>query len=189
MLARGGNLTRAAQLLGMDQTTAGRRLTILEEQLAPVLFVRSNNGFVLTEQGQTVIQRAKDVENDVDRLLEEVAASREGIAGIVRLMANNWMREHLAETILDHPRLHFVLSGRLPPAPLRGEATLSLGFDAGARTTETSLPVCRVPYTPYRTKGAGVPRNYWFSSVMTTRLALRSLALFNAASTHLQRYA
>ena len=100
MLARGGNLTRAAQLLGIDQTTAGRRLTILEEQLAPVLFVRSNNGFVLTEQGQIVIQRAKDVENDVDRLREEVAASREGIAGIVRLMANNWMRERLAETEL-----------------------------------------------------------------------------------------
>ena len=100
MLARGGNLTRAAQLLGMDQTTAGRRLTILEEQLASVLFVRSKSGFVLTEQGQIVIEHAKDVENDVDRLLEEVAASRKGIAGIVRLMANNWMRERLAETEL-----------------------------------------------------------------------------------------
>ena len=205
-VARGGNLTKAAQLLGMDQTTAGRRLTALEEQLGSVLFVRSKSGFVLTEQGQIVIERAKDVENDVDRLLEEVAASREGIAGIVRLMANNWMLERLAETVLpsllaDHPRLQLVLSGRLPPAPLHGEATLSLWCDAEARATETSLPLCRVPYATYRAKGADVPRNYWvqfrdddafgpsFSRLIQRRLDPSAEVRMTATDAHILRAA
>ena len=77
-VSRGGSLTSAAQLLGMDQTTAGRRLNALEDQLGVALFVRAKSGFLPTEQGQLVVERALKVEAEIDRMAEDIAASQAG---------------------------------------------------------------------------------------------------------------
>ncbi len=61
-VSRAGSLTGAARLLGTDQTTAGRRLTALEDQLGTALFVRSKAGFLPTEPGRIVIANAERVE-------------------------------------------------------------------------------------------------------------------------------
>ena len=165
-VSRGGSLTRAALLLGMDQTTAGRRLSALEDQLGTALFVRAKSGFLPTEQGQIVLQRAARVEAEIDRMGEDLSASRDGAVGVVRLMGNNWVLERLAEGVLpalcaSHPKLEMVLSGRLPPAPLHGEATLSFWFDAAAHPSELAIPFCRVPYAAYRARGSqGDPANW-----------------------------
>jgi len=68
-----GSLTRAAQFLGLDQSTAGRRLTQLEADLGAVLFVRSKSGFAPTQAGEAAILRAKEVEKHVIGLLDEFA--------------------------------------------------------------------------------------------------------------------
>lgn len=165
-VSRGGSLTRAAHLLGMDQTTAGRRLNALETQLGVALFVRAKSGFLATEQGQIVLQHALRVEAEIDRMGEDIAASRSEAVGVVRLMGNNWILERLAESVMPdlceaHPKLEMLLSGRLPPAPLHGEATLSFWFDAAPHASEVSLPFCRVPYAAYRSRTKPVDPNDW----------------------------
>ena len=165
-VSRGGTLTRAAQLLGMDQTTAGRRLNALEDQLGVRLFVRAKSGFLATEQGQIILERALKVEAEIDRMGEDIAASHAGAVGVVRLMANNWILERLAEGVMpklaaSHPKLEMVLSGRLPPAPLHGEATLSFWFDAAPDASEAALPFCRVPYAVYRARHTYVDPDDW----------------------------
>lgn len=165
-VSRGGTLTRAAQLLGMDQTTAGRRLNALEDQLGVTLFVRAKSGFLATEQGQIILQRALRVEAEIDRMGEDIAESQAGAVGVVRLMANNWVLERLAEDVMPqltnaHSKLEMVLSGRLPPAPLHGEATLSFWFEAAPLASEVALPFCKVPYAAFRARDVEVAPEDW----------------------------
>lgn len=165
-VSRGGSLTRAAHLLGMDQTTAGRRLSALESQLGAALFVRAKSGFIPTEQGQIVLSRALHIEAEVDRMSEDISASRDGGVGVVRLLSNNWVLERVAETVLpdlcnSHPKLELVLSGRLPPVPLHGQATVSFWFDAAPHPSEIAIPFCRVPYAPFRAREKTCDARNW----------------------------
>lgn len=165
-VSRGRTLTRAAQLLGMDQTTAGRRLTSLEHQLGNALFVRAKSGFLITEEGEIVLQSALKIEAEITRMGEVLAGSRDEPIGIVRIMANNWMLERLAEHILpdlnsQFPRLELILSGRLPPAPLHGEATVSFWYDALAHPSEIAVPFCQVPYATYSSCNIEIDPRHW----------------------------
>ena len=205
-VSRGGSLTRAAQLLGMDQTTAGRRLNVLEDQLGVTLFVRAKSGFLTTEQGQIILERALRIEAEIDRMGEDIAASHNGAVGVVRLMGNNWVLERLAGEVLPHlaqahPKLEMVLSGRLPPAPLHGEATLSFWFDAAPHASEIALPFCRVPYAAYRPRGLNVDPRDWvlfpdddahgpsFSRQVQKRLGPEARVRLTATDAHILRNA
>jgi DNA-binding transcriptional LysR family regulator len=57
-----GTLSGAAQQLGIDQTTVGRRLNGLEGTLGSRLFLRTTDGFVLTRSGEQVLESAMEME-------------------------------------------------------------------------------------------------------------------------------
>ena len=61
-VGRTGSLSRAALQLGVNQSTATRRLVALEAQVGKTLFVRSQAGLTPTEAGRIAIARAGDVE-------------------------------------------------------------------------------------------------------------------------------
>src|SRR3546814_7630837 len=82
-ISRTGSLTKAAQMLGIDQSTAGRRLSALEGDLGIILFVRSKTGFALTAAGEAAIGPAVEVERRHERLTEAVLPPTAGPAGIV----------------------------------------------------------------------------------------------------------
>ncbi len=156
-LYRGGSMTAAATLVGMDQTTVGRRLTTLERQLGTRLFIRSKRGFVATEAGQIVLEKAMRIEAQVDQMAETLSGARSGTAGLVRLAANTWMLGQLAEKALPdilkvNPELELRLTGRLPPTPLFGEPTISLWFDVQASGSVAAHPFCTVPYAAYQSR-------------------------------------
>ena len=165
-IARGGSLTAAAQIMGSDQTTIGRRLTALERSLGRSLFVRSKAGFLATDEGQRAIAIAEQMERDAAQLAEDLADPDAGASGVVRLMGNTWMLQRLAGTALpallqDNPRLTLRMSGRLPPTPIHSEPTISLWFDAAARAPDRSHPMATVPYGAYRADGTSVDPNRW----------------------------
>lgn len=54
-IAREGQLMRAAERLGIDATTAGRRLRRLEARLGRTLFEQTREGQVLTEAGEALL--------------------------------------------------------------------------------------------------------------------------------------
>ncbi|MXQ07587.1 LysR family transcriptional regulator [Alphaproteobacteria bacterium GH1-50] len=164
-VARGGSLTRAAQLLGLDQTTAGRRLTALETQLGTALFVRSKTGILPTDDGRAVIEYAARIEDQVTRLTEGLANAEARVGGVVRIMGNTWMLERMAThlpALLDaHPALEIRFSGRLPPAPLHGEPTVSFWFDAPHQPPEVSTAFARVPYSAFAATDRPPPPTDW----------------------------
>ena len=75
-VARSGKLTEAASLLGLSISTVARRLSQLEADLGLTLFLRSQAGYALTEDGQRLLAKAESVETamfGVNRLADAVA--------------------------------------------------------------------------------------------------------------------
>jgi DNA-binding transcriptional LysR family regulator len=167
-IGRTGSLTQAAQLLGIDQSTAGRRLSALEGDLGVILFVRSKTGFSPTDAGEAAIAQALEVERRIDRMTEAVQPPEQGPAGIVRLLGNAWTLDRLANTVMApflaaNPRLDLRIVTLTPRARARGEATLSLWFEAEPRDSEFSIKLGEVPYAVYRARDAAPEGLGWVS--------------------------
>lgn len=54
-LTRAPSLRAAARALGVDQATVGRRLNALEAGLGTKLFLRAQDGYLLTAAGETAL--------------------------------------------------------------------------------------------------------------------------------------
>ncbi|MEO3429229.1 LysR family transcriptional regulator [Pelagibius sp. CAU 1746] len=157
-ISRMGSLTQAAQSLGIDQSTAGRRLSALEADLGVILFVRSKTGFALTDAGEAAIARALEVERSIDRLKDAVTPDEEGPVGIVRLLGNAWTLDRLARSVMApflaaNPRLDLRIMTLTPRAQTRGEATLSLWFEVEPKESEFAIKLGEVPYAVYCARG------------------------------------
>ena len=63
-IARSGTLGAAAKQVGQTQPTMGRRLRSLEETVGHVLFRRTRDGFVLTDEGAAVLAYAERMEEE-----------------------------------------------------------------------------------------------------------------------------
>ena len=62
-VARAGRLTVAARQLGVDHSTLSRRIVALEEALQAQLFDRRTNGYILTSQGERLLESAQAMES------------------------------------------------------------------------------------------------------------------------------
>src|SRR3546814_10643790 len=124
----------------IDQAPAGRRLSALEVDPGISLFVRAQTCFALTDACEAAIGQAVEVERRIERLKEAVLPPKEGPAGIVRLLGNAWTLDRLARTVMApflaaHPRLDLRIVTLTPRSPIRGEASLSLWFEADRKST------------------------------------------------------
>ena len=95
-LVRTGSHARAAQRLGVDRATVGRRVAALEEALGIALFDRGPQGWSCTAAGQELSELASRVEQDVLALARHVDASDRAISGSVRLTTAT----HIASLLL-----------------------------------------------------------------------------------------
>lgn len=82
-----GTLTAAAQSLGVNQTTAARRLAAAEEALGVRLFDRIRGRFKPTEDGLIALERAEAVERAVLDMENAVTDKDGALEGLVRLTA------------------------------------------------------------------------------------------------------
>lgn len=165
-ISRSGSLTGAARLLGLDQTTAGRRLSALEASLGASLYRRAKTGFVPTEAGELVEIEARAVEERLAALADQLTPDIAAAEGIVRLIGNGWMLSRLAalavpEFLSKHPGIELRLVNRLPPTRFYGEPTLSLWFDAIAHTPDQSVPFVQVPFAAYRARSLPSDSRDW----------------------------
>lgn len=65
-LAEAGSLLKAGQNLQVSHTTVLRRLNALEERLKVRLFDRHKTGYVLTASGETILQSALHLKDEID---------------------------------------------------------------------------------------------------------------------------
>lgn len=120
-IARTGQLAKAAQGLGIDATTAGRRLRRLEQAVGERLFEQGPDGQVLTPAGEGLLTHARAME----RAAAAIGAREAGgpVRGTVRVSVSEgfgtwFVSRHLGELADRHPSLSIDLvanSGFLNP--------------------------------------------------------------------------
>nr|WP_306267276.1 LysR family transcriptional regulator [Pararhizobium sp. IMCC3301] len=101
------NLTVAANVLGVSQPALTQAIAKLEKQLDVVLFDRTTRPMALTPYGALVLDYAQLLEQNTDRLTENLAAMKTGSGGILRIGAGpDWIHEILPVAISDLQRDH-----------------------------------------------------------------------------------
>lgn len=82
--AREGHITRAAQSLGMPQSSLSRRLKAAEQVLGVQLFQPVGRGVSLTAQGRELHQRTRDLLRSLDDVVTTMRSNADPDGGIVR---------------------------------------------------------------------------------------------------------
>ena len=85
ILSRSGKLNLAAKKLKIEPTTISRRILRLEEKLDVKLFYRSNNQYILTDDGTRLIIFAEKIESEILSINEEFTNKNVNLTGVVRI--------------------------------------------------------------------------------------------------------
>ncbi len=86
-VARAESLSAAGRHLRMDPATVGRRIGRLESAIGSVLFLRSPQGYALTEAGTRLLDHAEEAEEALKAGSEAVVGSTEQLSGQIRIGA------------------------------------------------------------------------------------------------------
>ena len=93
-VARAESLTGAAPVLRMDPATVSRRIARLEQRMGAALFLKSPQGYRLTETGERVRDEAAQAEGALMRALEQAPADH-GLTGQIRIGAPDGSANYL----------------------------------------------------------------------------------------------
>ncbi|WP_106744472.1 LysR family transcriptional regulator [Yoonia maritima] len=86
-VARAESLSGAAPILKMDPATLGRRIARLERSLGAILFVKSPQGYALTDLGERMRDRAAEAEAHLVLARDEGQGGSSGLTGQIRIGA------------------------------------------------------------------------------------------------------
>jgi len=135
-VARGGSLTRAADVLRVSQSTVGRRIAELESRLATRLFARHQTGYFLTDEGRELLGRAEAVEDNMLAFERGASGLAPAVSGIVRLattenLATDVVIPALPRFVARHPQLRLEI------------VTTTATVELGRRDADLALRVVR----------------------------------------------
>ncbi|MDB2369124.1 LysR family transcriptional regulator [Octadecabacter sp.] len=112
-VARAESLSRAAPVLRMDAATVGRRITRLERETGAALFVKSPQGYALTDLGARMRDHAAQAEAALSLAVNEArdeVGGQAGLTGQIRIgapdgAANYLLPQVCAKIGADNPGL------------------------------------------------------------------------------------
>ena len=131
-LARGGTLSAAARLLGVEHATIARRVAALEVEAGLKLIDRRGRRLQLTADGERVARLAERMEESAAALPLIRAASSERLSGEVRIsapptVAATMLGAPIAALRAEHPDIDITLVGETRYASLdRREADIAI---------------------------------------------------------------
>ena len=111
------NITRAAEKLHMSQPPLSAQIKGLEEELDTVLFIRGKRRLKLTESGQMLYRRAKEILSLAEKTQSEIHSMGEGMRGTISIglvegMAPDIAAEWFAGFLELYPNIRFrILDG------------------------------------------------------------------------------
>lgn len=113
-VVRAESLSGAGKSLRIDAATVGRRITRLEDQMGARLFVRSAQGYALTEAGERLRPHAEAAEVAARAAQGALSGQDHGLSGLIRLgapdgCANFLLPQVLAKICADNPGLEVQL--------------------------------------------------------------------------------
>jgi DNA-binding transcriptional LysR family regulator len=135
-VAREQSLSGAGKVLRLDPATVGRRMTRLEKAVQVALFVKSPQGYALTQAGEQLFERAGVVEQAMRAASVGENAQSETLSGQIRLgapdgCANFVLPQVCAAIARDNPALDIQIVA-LPRVfnLTRREADMAIGVSA-----------------------------------------------------------
>jgi len=162
-IAREGTLGAAARKIGQTQPTMGRRLKALEAATGHMLFQRTADGFVLTDEGSIVLQHALRMEEEAVALERQLQGSTRSLEGMLRISCSDWFGLHMLTPVLAefsqvHPKVSVEL---LTDARLlnlsRREADLVFRIRPFTEPEVISRKLMHIGYGLYVAKGTPHP--------------------------------
>lgn len=150
--ARTGSFTRAARVLGTDQSTVSRRLAALEAELGAALFERTPRGPIPTEVGARLRADAERVEAEMRRFAGTARERDAGPRGLVRIATIESIAIHfLVPRVLTvlrrtHPEIEVALPTGVTALDLANqEADVALRFFRSPRGDLVGKRLARLP--------------------------------------------
>lgn len=131
-VADAGSYLGAARRMRTSHPTISRDIAALELQLGTKLFVRSNEGLVLTAEGRRFLEHVEVMGAAALRAEAAVSAKGARARGVVKLsigptLAAYWLMPHLARFIQQHPDIEIELvTHPFPVSVRRREADIVL---------------------------------------------------------------
>lgn len=163
-IAREGTLGAAARKLGQTQPTMGRRLRALEAAVGQTLFQRTGEGFVLTDEGASVLGHAERVEEEVLAFHRQLAGRETQLEGMLRITSSDWFGTFMLAPVLAefgrrHPRVcvELLTDARLYSLPRR-EADMVFRIKPFDEPEVISRRLMHIPYALYGAAETDRPR-------------------------------
>jgi molybdate transport repressor ModE-like protein len=143
-VAEAGSITQGAERGNLALAAASTRIRNMEASLGAPLLTRSRHGVALTAAGRMLLQHARAILSQVERMQSDLSTFAGGLAGQVRLLSNtNALTEFLPEALgtflAAHPHISVDLAERLSDeiVGLVAEGVADLGIVAGTVETGT----------------------------------------------------
>jgi DNA-binding transcriptional LysR family regulator len=137
-----GSITRGAERAHLALAAASTRVRQMEEALGAALLLRSRQGVTPTQAGRTLLQHARTILRQAERLREDLGAYAGGLAGQIRVLSNTnalteFLPEALSSFLATHPHVSVDLEERLSDeiVSLIAEGVADLGIVAGTVDT------------------------------------------------------
>lgn len=137
-IVEAGSITHGAGRAHLALAAASTRIRNMEAALGAPLLVRARHGVTTTQAGRTLLQHARLMLAQAERLREELGAYAGGLAGQVRVLSNtNALTEFLPETLSSflaaHPNVSVDIEERLSDeiVGLIAEGVGDIGIVAG----------------------------------------------------------
>src|SRR5882762_5518866 len=133
-----GSITHGAERAHLALAAASTRIRRMEEAVGAALLVRTRQGVTPTQAGRTLLQHARAILRQAERLREDLGAYAGGQAGQIRLLSNTnalteFLPEALSSFLAAHPHVSVDLEERLSDeiVGLIAEGVGDLGIVAG----------------------------------------------------------
>ncbi len=141
-----GHMTRAAESLGVPQSSMSRRIHTLESELGVPLVIRTGRTVRLTPQARDLARRLRGPLHDLRTAVDEATGRADGDHGTVRFgfpltMGTGWIPDLLAGFRREHPGITVTL------VQAHG-AELAAGLEHGSLDLAVTIPPPdRLPHT------------------------------------------
>lgn len=158
-IGEGRNLTAGAAALGINQSTAFRRLGQIEEALGVRLFERRRAGYELSAAGAEVFALAQRVELDIVAVSGRLEGLEQALEGVLRIATNDTLALHVLTPIFSefrglHPEVQIDLSiGNAALNLARGETDIAVRATNNPPENLVGRRVATIAWAPYAKAG------------------------------------
>jgi DNA-binding transcriptional LysR family regulator len=149
-IVEAGSITHGAERANLALAAASTRIRNMEQALGTELLTRGRQGVTPTQAGRTLLQHARVILDQSERLREDLGAYAGGVAGQIRLLSNTnalteFLPEVLSSFLADHPNVSVDLEERLSEeiVALIAEGVADIGIVAG---TVDARRLARYPF-------------------------------------------